>query len=176
MRRELAREHGRVDALGGAFNVVFGGALGIEENLQDLISPVSYPHLWDAGYTDRVQWNGFNHNGGYGRLGRNVGQVTGVWTDIDMSRTGPLVAYPSTVRVAGMVDTEEQLRKLRSPAWPEKIFGPLDPDRHRTLELGLRRQDALDLLLVHLRDGPCVGERRLEGEDLGLQRLRVRGP
>ena len=125
-RTQVKGGYARVDALGGAFNHLLVNVAGIEENFRPLTSAVSYMHIWDAARHDRTQWNGFNHNGGYGRVARNVGQVTGVWTHIDFAPGKKTTIYKSSVRVAGMVDTEQLNMKLRSPPWPE-AFGALDP-------------------------------------------------
>ncbi|MCO4769613.1 MAG: hypothetical protein KDA24_06235 [Deltaproteobacteria bacterium] len=117
--------YARVDALGGAFNHLLVNVAGLKDELRPLTSPVSYMHIWDAARHDRTQWNGFNHNGGYGRVARNVGQVTGVWSHIDFKPGMKTTTYPSSVRVPGMIETERLNRSLTSPAWPE-AFGALD--------------------------------------------------
>ncbi len=116
--------YSRVDALGGAYNVVLVNGLGIPENRADLAAPVSYPPLWDSGYYDYVEWNGLNHNAGYGPLGRNVGEALGVFSHVDMA-SGANGIYKTSVRVGALVHIEELSRKLDSPLWPD-AFPPID--------------------------------------------------
>ena len=46
-------------------------------------APVSYPFLWDIPQNDYVQWNGLGANGGLGPVGRNTGEVIGVFGTLD---------------------------------------------------------------------------------------------
>src|SRR3546814_5800084 len=46
-------------------------------------APVSYPFLWDATRSDFVQWNGVASNALLGPLGRNTGEVIGVFAILD---------------------------------------------------------------------------------------------
>ena len=46
-------------------------------------APVSYPFLWDITRSDYVQWNGLASNALAGPLGRNAGEVTGVFAILD---------------------------------------------------------------------------------------------
>src|SRR5580698_9239809 len=49
-------------------------------------APASYPFLWDIPQHDYVQWNGIGANGGVGPLGRNAGEVIGVFATLDWSQ------------------------------------------------------------------------------------------
>ncbi len=46
-------------------------------------APVSYPFLWDITRSDYVQWNGLAGNSFLGPLGRNAGEVIGVFAILD---------------------------------------------------------------------------------------------
>ena len=46
-------------------------------------APVSYPFLWDISHSDYLQWNGLAPNAGPGPLGRNTGEVIGVFGILD---------------------------------------------------------------------------------------------
>lgn len=46
-------------------------------------APVSYPFLWDIPQHDYVQWNGLAVNAGLGPVGRNTGEVIGVFGTLD---------------------------------------------------------------------------------------------
>ena len=55
-------------------------------------APVSYPFLWGTTHSDYVQWNGIAKNSGAGPLGRNVGEVMGVFASLDWSASTPWYA------------------------------------------------------------------------------------
>ena len=122
---------GRVDAFGAILNEVTCRFLGIPENHEDANAPVSYPFLWDTPYHDVVQWNGVAPNGkaGLGNLARNVGEVLGVFGNVDIPEEQPKGGYPSTVQIRNLLRIEAQLKKLKSPQWPSS-FG-LDKDKAR---------------------------------------------
>ncbi len=109
----------RVDALGGAYNVILVNALGIPENRADLAGPVSYPPIWDAGHYDYVEWNGFNHNAGFGPLGRNVGEALGVFAQVHLDPKSKSLVHKTSIKVESLVQIEELGRKLESPLWPD---------------------------------------------------------
>ena len=44
---------------------------------------MSYPFLWDITHSDYVQWNGLASNAAVGPLGRNAGEVIGVFGILD---------------------------------------------------------------------------------------------
>lgn len=129
--------HGRVDAFGHIFNKIalFAGAPQPIPNPSD--APVSYPFLWDIYRHDRLQWNGIVESkrislpgpGKYidfGALGRNTGEVLGVFGDVTVRRANPLPpfgGYPSSINIRNLDELETQLRSLRPPKWP----GTLDP-------------------------------------------------
>ncbi|MGC2166771.1 MAG: di-heme-cytochrome C peroxidase, partial [Gallionella sp.] len=48
-------------------------------------APVSYPFIWDIPQHDYVQWNGIADNSGEGPIGRNAGEVIGVFATLDLS-------------------------------------------------------------------------------------------
>ncbi|WFE91529.1 di-heme-cytochrome C peroxidase [Roseibium porphyridii] len=70
----------RLDAIGAIFNAVSVSAQGLDdENGKRANAPVSYPFIWDTPQHDFVQWNASVANEGAGALGRNVGEVLGVF-------------------------------------------------------------------------------------------------
>jgi hypothetical protein len=106
-------------------------------------APVSYPFLWDAPQHDYVQWNGLASNAGLGPLGRNAGEVIGVfgtleWQPTERSWFDDLITgqhdtpydvnYKSSLDVHNLIRIESQMRSLKSPEWP-KAFGTLDQVR-----------------------------------------------
>lgn len=109
-------------------------------------APVSYPFLWDIPQHDYVQWNGLAANAGVGPVGRNAGEVVGVFGTLDwkikpgfslssilggQSIGDTHISYESSVRVHNLRRLENHLSKLRSPEWPQDVLGTLDHDRAR---------------------------------------------
>ncbi|WP_437614456.1 di-heme-cytochrome C peroxidase [Sorangium sp. So ce834] len=116
---------GRLDALGRAGNLLFGSLS--PENLRATNAPVDYPHLWDTSSYDWVQWNGSIMQ----PMGRNIGEALGVGTHTSfrMASQGSTVRVESSIRVDNLHLLEQQVEKLRSPRWPEHLFGRIDPER-----------------------------------------------
>jgi mono/diheme cytochrome c family protein len=127
---------GRVDAFGAIMNEVAETFAQAPNNHAAANAPVSYPFLWDTPQHDHVQWNGSAENkdlallkpiigtAHVGALGRNVGEVLGVFGTVDTSREGSLLqlfGYSSSVNKKNLIDIEELLRKLWSPAWPGEL-------------------------------------------------------
>lgn len=119
--------YSRLDAFGRIFNQVFE-KVSSEKSFEPRAAnaPVSYPALWDTPQHDYVQWNGIGANArayGLGALGRNTGEVIGVFATFDIDRKSrphsivPL--YPSSARSKDLVNLERSLRTLWSPSWPE---------------------------------------------------------
>lgn len=124
--------YGRLDAVGHIFNkvsqiAVYETSVTAKPNPAD--APVSYPFLWDIYRQSQLQWDGIvkterlNLGAGdldYGALGRNVGEVVGVFGDVDlrpasrMAKTG----FNSSIRASNLDRLEAVLRKLEAPKWP----------------------------------------------------------
>jgi mono/diheme cytochrome c family protein len=117
-------------------------------------APVSYPFLWDIAQHDYVQWNGIGANAGVGPLGRNVGEVIGVfgtldWHATDQCRTaekitgqctllgkptnGKLVRFESSVDMRNLRKIEEQLASLMSPRWDDDNLKDVLPPLNQPL-------------------------------------------
>ncbi len=123
---------GRLDAFGMIFNRIAARDLGIRDNYKVADAPVRYPFLWNASRQDRTQWNGGVQNGLYIQaLGRNTGEVLGVFADFAPHRIlppTPLAAAiidfkNNSVSFAGLQTLEEKIAVLRPPPWPREIFG-----------------------------------------------------
>ena len=138
----------RVDAIGYIFNQAsyFTRAGHPIEN--EPSAPVSYPFLWNITQHDRVQWNGSVPNRkimlrgrpfDIGALGRNAGEVIGVFGEVVTHRSTPLGLlrpFRSSIRVNQLVGIETMLETLQPPAWPEEMLGRIDQasaNRGRTL-------------------------------------------
>ncbi|PHS09171.1 MAG: hypothetical protein COA88_05060 [Kordia sp.] len=116
----------RVDAFGQIFNMVTAHDLNIPENKEEPNAPVSYPFLWDTPQSNLVQWNGLLSNHGLGPIGRNVGEVLGVFGTLDIK---PGVLYPASAKVANLGKLEKWMESLWSPKWPEKHIGVIDTEK-----------------------------------------------
>lgn len=117
----------RMDAFGRIFNNALVAVGSKDRVVPD--APVSYPFLWDTVKSDRVQWTGNAPNGLIGSLGRNVGEVVGVFGEID-SKVKPLPhGYASSVNFKNLIQIEKSLHSLKHPAWPEDVLGRLDPQK-----------------------------------------------
>ncbi len=105
-------------------------------------APVSYPFLWDITHSDYVQWNALAANAGVGPLGRNTGEVIGVFGILDWSAqesgfslsaliTGEKskkhkIDFKSSIDLTNLGRIESHLNSLQSPVWPEDILGKVD--------------------------------------------------
>lgn len=104
-------------------------------------APVSYPFLWDTPQHDYVQWNGLADNAGLGSIGRNAGEVIGVFGTLDWEKKDGFslsarisgqppgdtyINFDSSVNVHNLRLIESHLWRLKSPVWPEGILGKID--------------------------------------------------
>jgi mono/diheme cytochrome c family protein len=111
---------GRIDALGAILNQATAEALDLPKNARTANAPVNFPAIWDAPQHTRVQWNGSVENEGFGALGRNVGQVVGVFGLLNVKSPG-IGGYDSSVNVDALEEAEELVTKLWSPKWPAEF-------------------------------------------------------
>ena len=99
-------------------------------------APVSYPFLWDIPHSDYLQWNGLAPNAGPGPLGRNTGEVIGVFGILDWHEeqypwlhpfarhaSGQwnkrhVIGFNSSINQFNLYRLESALRSLKSPEWP----------------------------------------------------------
>ncbi len=94
-------------------------------------APVSYPFLWDTPLHKKVEWLGVANSGGIGgvlSLGRNVGEVIGVFGDVVIPDNPSLLTlgYRSSVKIDALRQLEDLVTSLVSPEWPA-AFPPIDP-------------------------------------------------
>lgn len=125
---------GRLDAFGMIFNRVTSIDLGIRENSRKPDAPVSYPFLWGTSWEDKVQWNGAADNtNDVERLGRNVGEVLGVFAQAQFRGPGlfELPIIRTSARRLNQLKLENQLKTLWSPVWPDH-FGAIDTAKKAT--------------------------------------------
>ncbi|MDP4788382.1 MAG: di-heme-cytochrome C peroxidase [Haliea sp.] len=115
----IAPGPGRVDALNVILNQVTAMMLNRPDNARPSDAPVSYPFVWDAPYLDYVQYNAVVPNAGPGAIGRNVGQVLGVFGEVSMVPSSLPPGYASSVRTDHLLILERALETLVSPTWEE---------------------------------------------------------
>jgi hypothetical protein len=138
----------RLDAFGHIFNKVSLGVtmLGMTQKTNASDAPVSYPFLWNIPQYDKVQWNGIAKKVmlgtalDVGALGRNVGEVTGVFADINWelreTASGVQSVFNSSADVGNLIKLERQLSRLSPPLWSTSTFGRIDdPKRDRGREV-----------------------------------------
>lgn len=127
-------------------------------------APVSYPFLWDIVQHDYIQWNGIVDNSNLGPMGRNIGQVIGVFGTLDWEEkkgftlssfigsqdiSSNYISYASSIDVRNLYRVEAQLKHLKSPKWPEDIFGDIN---HTQAKKGEKIYDAYCLSCHAKRD------------------------
>lgn len=124
--RESATTHepygpGRLDALGAILNQACAEAMQRDGNAAIANAPVNYPAIWDAPQHTHVQWNGAVDNTAlFGPLGRNAGQVIGVFGLVELDGD-TLVGYDSSIRFEALERAEQLITKLWSPLWPAEF-------------------------------------------------------
>ncbi len=131
---ELRYGPGRLDAVGYILNKVAYVAKPDAPSVSEPDAPVSYPFLWNIGQQSRIQWDGIASNGpivskegrpiDIGALGRNSGEVIGVFADVQPPDRSHLF-FRSSVQFGNLVDIERQLGSLKPPRWPRDLF-PVD--------------------------------------------------
>lgn len=119
--------YARLDAFGRIFNRTLEH-ISTENtpNYNPPTAPVSYPFLWDTPYHDFVQWNGIADNGstlGLGPLGRNIGEVLGVFATIDIHYKNvekkDKLNFHTSADTLNIARLERHLKKLESPKWED---------------------------------------------------------
>ncbi len=153
-RNSATRHHpygfARLDALGGILNQATAVALDLDENARPSNAPVNYPAIWDAPQHVHVQWNGaVDNTSKFGPLGRNAGQVIGVFGIIKTE--GTLVGYDSSINFDALNRAEALITKLWSPAWPAE-FG-LDSALAKTGET-VYQKNCITCHAIMARDNP----------------------
>ncbi|HUH01519.1 MAG TPA: cytochrome c, partial [Kofleriaceae bacterium] len=110
----------RIDAFTIIGNEVVCALFQNPSNCRPGVAPTQFPYLWDTPDFEWVQYNSSVHS----PLGRNVGQVTGVFAEASFDQFG----LSSSANIDNLHALENWLKALRSPAWPEEILGAIDGD------------------------------------------------
>lgn len=127
--------YARLDAFGRIYNRILMHIEPDNYQTNPANAPVSYPFLWDTPQSDFVQWNGVGNNSsgaGLGPLGRNTGEVLGVFATFSVSEerkknadTGELekikVKYTASADSTNQIRLESHLKSLWSPQWQDLI-------------------------------------------------------
>jgi mono/diheme cytochrome c family protein len=128
--RRIARSKGqtphgpsRVDAFTIIGNEVVCELLAVPENCTPengglAVAPTQFPFLWG---TPDFEWNQYNSSV-HSPLGRNVGEVTGVFAEASLDANG----VASSADLDGLHALENWLKDLQAPAWPEDVLGEID--------------------------------------------------
>ena len=134
--------YGRLDAFGHIFNkvaqlAVYNTTPRVRATANPADAPVSYPFLWGISRHDKLQWNGIVSANripigrsylDVGALGRNAGEVIGVFGDVVIRPDAGLRGFRSSIDTRNLDRLETMLRRLESPRWPAS-FPALDPAR-----------------------------------------------
>lgn len=121
---DISSGYTRLDAFGAILNQALA-ATEIEGNRNALSAPTSIPYIWDTPQHDYVEWNGSQSNTGVGALARNIGEVIGVFGDIETETTEWLGfidgGYASSIQTSELRELEHITSKLHSPLWPDSF-------------------------------------------------------
>ena len=127
---------GRLDAFTNIMNAGTAFALGMLENKNYPVAPVSYPFLWGTHQSDFVQWNGgaSNEPRSVGPIVRNAGEVVGVFGGLTIKKKPKNKKgfdYFGTLDFQGLGRVEGFVKSLESPQWDDLASNlPLvDPKR-----------------------------------------------
>lgn len=109
----------RTDAFTIIGNEVVCDLLGVPENCAPAVAPTQFPFLWNTPDFEWAQYNSSVHS----PLGRNVGEVTGVFAEAELAPDGTVI---STANLPNLHALEGWVAALESPAWPEELLGAID--------------------------------------------------
>lgn len=121
---EVSYGFSRLDAFGAILNKGLF-LTGVKDNFNPPNAPTSYPYLWDTPQHDYVEWNGSQSNSNVGALARNVGEVIGVFGEVN---TNPVKrffffdgGYDSSIQTRNLRKLEMLVARLYSPLWPKHL-------------------------------------------------------
>ena len=105
-------------------NRVSASFTGIDSNASPANAPVSYPFLWNASQLSWEQWNGSANN----HIGRNVGEVLGVFEHTIVNTPEPLEQFESSAKIVNLDRLENLMSQLDSPKWQAPL-PPIDQNK-----------------------------------------------
>lgn len=127
VKGSVAGGPGRMDALNGIGNLIFGLSLKTASNFHESAAPASIPFLWDIW---RFDW--MHYNSSFSQpMAQNVLQVLGAngytnFVDAEGRPNPSPSRWNSSVDIKALESTDIAFRKLLSPEWPSALFGPYD--------------------------------------------------
>jgi len=121
---ELAYGYARLDAFGSILNQALI-ATGEKINTNPPNAPTSVPYIWDTPQHDYVEWNGSQSNSNIGAFARNIGEVIGVFGEVETNTTHWLGlidgGFKSSIQTSELRKLEKVVAKLHSPVWPVQL-------------------------------------------------------
>lgn len=123
----IAGGPGRMDALNGIGNLIFGLSLKTGTNFHTTAAPASTPFLWDIW---RFDW--MHYNSSFSQpMAQNVLQVLGAngftnFVDAEGQSNPAPSRWNSSVDIKALESTDVAFRKLLSPQWPSDLLGSYD--------------------------------------------------
>lgn len=116
--------YARLDAFGAILNRALT-ATGEKNNTNPPNAPTSVPYIWDTPQHDYVEWNGSQSNSNIGAFARNIGEVIGVFGEVETKKINWLGlidgGYASSIQTAELRKLEKIVAKLYSPVWPAQL-------------------------------------------------------
>lgn len=117
---------GRMDALGLIHNQVQHRWLGVPENWRAPLAPAKPSFVWNIPQSAWAQWSGVL----FDPINRNLGEVLGVFARMDLTSKTPAEGlFDSTADLGGQIASENLLRRLAPPPWPEEVLGKIDREK-----------------------------------------------
>jgi hypothetical protein len=121
---DVAYGYTRLDAFGSILNQALI-ATGEKNNTNPPNAPTSVPYIWDTPQHDYVEWNGSQSNSNIGAFVRNIGEVIGVFGEVETNTTHWLGlidgGFKSSVQTSELRKLEKVVAKLHSPVWPAQL-------------------------------------------------------
>lgn len=170
--QRVAYGYARLDAFGRIYNRVLAHLTPGVDNFNPPNAPVSYPQLWDTPQHDFVQWNGVGDNALAGPLGRNAGEVLGVFSTMDLDKKSRDIGYRSSVVVRNLNRLEVHLQDLWSPSWEDLATKNVLPPINRELaDKGFLVYLEYQCHTCHEAMDRTSPKRRVVGQFASLQRI-----
>jgi mono/diheme cytochrome c family protein len=117
---------GRMDALRLIHNQVQSRWLDMPQNWVAPLAPAKPSFVWNVPQSAWAQWSGILPD----PILRNQGESLGVFARMDLTSETPAQGlFDSTVDLRGQIASEDLLRRLAPPPWPEEILGQLDQEK-----------------------------------------------
>jgi hypothetical protein len=121
---DVAYGYARLDAFGSILNQALI-ATGEKNNTNPPNAPTSVPYIWDTPQHDYVEWNGSQANSNIGAFARNIGEVIGVFGEVETNTTHWLGlidgGFKSSIQTSELRKLEKVVAKLHSPVWPAQL-------------------------------------------------------